>query len=214
MTTDMRYTYVDDVSVKNEVLFVNVDLKPKLAAGTWASKVSGPISQVRINSLREVFRKLSKGMPGWEFWLIGGHGTTQPNNRIVRFNGFWKSLQKANVKIPTGEFLDDTMADCGNGLRFFGAVRLGFDQSENVDAVMRAAQAAVAFLPKVDGAGIVTSLLEKKWRPTNVKPPKEILETICGHSGVVVDTYGEFDDPEVLVAGFGKKEVLADLSLN
>lgn len=214
MTTNMRCTYVDNVSVRNDTLFIGVDSAEKYSAVTWASNASGQILQVRVDCLHEVSIKLALARPEWSFWLVGGHSTLQPDSRIVRYNGFWKSLEKANVKIPTGEFLNDTVESDEAGVRFFGAVRLHTDQSASINAVMMAAQAAVVFLPNADGAEIMMSLLEKKWSATNVKPPREILETICGHSGIVVDVYGSFDDPEVLVAGIGRKEVLDDLSLN
>ena len=45
----------------------------------------------------------------------------------------------------------------------------------------------------------------------NTKPPAGIIDEVCSREGLVVDVYGAFDDPEVLVAAIGKKELLVKL---
>ena len=76
---------------------------------------------------------------------------------------------------------------------------------------MLATQAAIAFTSKPVALAKVPVLVKGGWALRNSKPPEEILEAICDHSGIVVDVFGAFDDQETYAAAIGRREVLTNL---
>jgi hypothetical protein len=115
------------------------------------------------------------------------------------------------VVLPHGDFVGESVLESKDGLRAFGAVRFELSQLEAVHSVMQAAQAAIIFIPKAQSMGNVSSIVRSGWAMSNTKPPEEILEAVCTQSGLVVDVYGEFDDREVSVAAFGKRDVMGEM---
>lgn len=214
MTTEMQYDFIDDVSRRNNVLVLAVVKALPLSAGVWTKAVADSISRAQFECLNCAVRNLVANRPNWEFWLIVGHKTFQPNNRITRHNGLWKSLKNLGLVVPQGQFIAESALESEDGLRVFGAVRFDASQIQAVHAVMRETQAAVAFIPGEQSDSMVTSIVRHGWLMKNTKPPEEILENVCVHlSGLVLDVYGDFDDPEASVAVIGKKDVILDLDL-
>jgi hypothetical protein len=151
---------------------------------------------------------LTASYPSWELWLLAGHRAVQPDNRITRYNGFWKSLKRRRIPLPNGHYLEEGMQSSEGGLRFFGAMHFGLDQLECVHEILMAEQAAIAMVSQAQSATLIPPLIQQGWAVCNTAPPEEILETVCPKSGVVVGVYGEFDDPDVSVGAIGKKEVV------
>lgn len=79
---------------------------------------------------------------------------------------------------------------------------------------MLAAQTALAVIPKTQAEKTVRRIVQQGWGMTTSKPPEEVLESVCAQAGLVLELYGDFDDPEVSVAAIGKKEVLRTLNLD
>jgi hypothetical protein len=208
VTTDPRYDFVEDISIRNEILSIPLGKRASLAAGVWTTIVRDSVYQTRLKCLANVVEKLNQIRPEWEFWLLAAHKTQQPDNRISRYNGLWKSLQKGGATVPSGLFAAEKVHPLENGIRFFGAVRFDLGQVTAVHSILTAAQAAIAFLPPSNSGSVIPLLISQGWSFANSKPPFEILEKISEYSGLVLDVYGEFDDAEVSVAAFGKKEVL------
>jgi hypothetical protein len=209
----MHYDLVEDISRKNDVLSIAVSPTLRLAAAVWTVSVSvaDSISNARLNCLGFALGKLVANGPLRELWLIAGHYSWQPDNRITRHNGFWKSLAKGGIVLPQGDFVDEAVMESKDGLRAFGAVRFGLNQLEAIHSVMQAAQAAIIFVPKAQSTDNVSSVVRHGWAMSNTKPPEEILEAVCAQSGLVVDVYGEFDDREVSVAAVGKRDVIGEM---
>lgn len=214
MTTDMRYDFVDDISCRNPVLSIAITPTLPLSAVVWTTFAADTVSSARLDCLDYALQKLTANLPNGEIWLIAAHKTLQQDNRITRYNGLWKSLQKAGVVIPQGEFIGESVLKSESGIRIFGAVRCELDQLQAIHAVMRAAQAALVVIPKTQAKEVVKLLVKRGWTMTNSKPPEEVLESVCAQSGLVVEVYGDFDDPEVSVSAIGRKEVFRNLDLD
>jgi len=73
---------------------------------------------------------------------------------------------------------------------------------------------AIAFTTESSALAKVPLLVRHGWPARNTKPPEEIVETICDPFGVVVDTYGEFDDRERFAAVIGQKEIMVNSDLS
>jgi hypothetical protein len=203
MTIKMQCAYVADVSRTNDVLVLPGSLGLHLSASVWTVVVRGSLIKAQCECLSEVLRHLRTQFPDYEFWLLAGHDSVQPDTRITRYNGFWMSLQRRGIPLPKGLYLEEYTVRLESGFRAFGAVRFEPNQVEESYNVMRASQAAIIVAPESDARQSVAALIEKGWHLGGSKPPSEILSQTCGHSGFVVDFYGGFDDREVLVAVFG-----------
>lgn len=148
------------------------------------------------------------GRSDWQYWLLAGHRPTQPDNRITRYRRLWNSLETAGISLPQGGYLEESLHVGDGGIRFFGAVRFTIDQVEAVHSVMVRTQAAIVFADGSNATSNVPALLKTGWKLTDMSPPEEILGTIVQSLGLVVDVYGDFDDPTVAVAAFGDAHVL------
>jgi len=211
----MRYAFLDDVSSPNDTLRVAVP-KLHLSAAVWTIPVERSISDAQRDCLSYALGILSANWPDWGLWLIAGHRAVQPENRITRHNGLWKSLRKAGVLVPDGDSVGESLLESDGGIRVFGAVRFDLNQVQAAHSVMTSEQAAIILMPERRTKDAISSIVRNGWAAEilNTKPPEEILEAVCAHEGLVVDFYGRFDDPAVSVAAIGKRAVLADLLLD
>jgi hypothetical protein len=207
----MRFNFVADVSRRNPVLSLAISPALPLSAAVWTAPVSTTILDARIICLTHALQNLTAQLPNGELWLIAAHKTLQPDNRISRYNGLWKSLQKAGAIVPSGEFIDESVLPFGNSIRVFGAVRCNWNQPEAINSILSTAQSALVILPRKQAENTLKTLVQHGWPVMNSKPPEEIVEAVCTQSGLVMEVYGEFDDPEVCVAAIGKEKVLNKL---
>lgn len=209
---NMRYDFVSNVSANNEILSLPISPALKLAACVWTEEVEDCLATARLNCLHHSLGRLKAGRPDWVFWLLAAHRTPQPDNRITRHRGLWKSLLAAGVDLPEGEFIDESVLTTEGGMRIFSALRFELSQVKAVHAIMLTTQAAIVFAEESAAITKVPVLVQRGWAMRNTKPPEEIVEVICEQSGLVVDAYGEFDDRDVSVAAIGRREVLAHLN--
>ena len=106
---DVNYDFVPDVSAKNETLSLAISPTLKLAAGVWTKEVEGSLATARLDCLHYSLGRLKANWPDWEFCLLAGHKTIQPDNRITRHRGLWKSLVAAGANLPQGEFIQESV---------------------------------------------------------------------------------------------------------
>jgi hypothetical protein len=207
----MRCDFVNDISCKNDVLSVPVSPMHHFSAVVWTMPSTNSLLIAQYNCLSYALQKLTTHFHAENLWLIAGHGTWQPDNRVTRHNRFWKSLHKMGVPTPEGELLDESMQTSASSIRFFGAIRCHIGQIKAIHAVMRETQAAAVFFPAADtGKRVVQGLVQNGWEMANSKPPEEILVAACAQQGLVIEVYGNFDDPDVSVAAIGKSVMLAN----
>ncbi len=209
---DMRYDFVQDVSIKNEVFSLAIDPTLKLAAGVWTEAVDDSLETARLNCLHCSLGKLKAIWPDWVFYLLACHRTIQPDNRITRHRGLWKSLVAGGAELPKGEFSKESFLTAEGGMRAFGAVRFEFDQIKAVHSIIQLTQAAIIFTSESSALAKVPTLVARGWATTNTKPPEEIVEIICDQWGITIDAYGEFDDRDACVAAIGRRDVVESLS--
>ena len=89
-----------------------------LSAAVWTALRSGPIADARLNCLRFVLAKVVIRRPLWHLWMIVGHKALQPDNRVTRYHGIWKSLKKQGIDLPPADYLEDILVS-EQGVRFF-----------------------------------------------------------------------------------------------
>lgn len=210
----MKFNYIDNISHKNPVLTIPISPTLELSAVLWTTNVTDKVVNARLECLSYALRRLTSRLPNAEIWLIASHKTLQEDNRITRYNGLWKSLQKSGVLIPEGQCVGERVILYENRIRVFDAVRCTIDQIDAIHAVMLAAQTALVILPKTEAIETVNLIVQRGWGMRCSEPPEEALEPICTQGGLVLELYGEFDDIEVSVAAIGKIEVLHALNLD
>lgn len=209
----MHCHFVDDVSCVNPILSIAIPPTLGLSSVVWTTHVNDTVISARLKCLDHALQVLTTLLPGDELWLIAAHKTLQQDNRITRYNGLWKSLEKAGVVIPQGEIIGEFVLPSESGIRVFDAVRCDLEQLKAIHAVMIEAQTALIIMRKSQAKEVVKLLVQRGWAMTNTKPPQEVLESVCIYGGLVLEVYGEFDDPDVSIAVIGKTEVLRNLNL-
>jgi hypothetical protein len=212
MTThNVRYDFVPNVSVKNDVLTLAIEPAMRMAAGVWTACVEDSLSTARINCLHHALRRLRSRWPDWVFCILAGHQALQPDNRITRHRGLWKSLVASGVDLSHGEFIVENIVAEDGGFRAFCASRFELSQVESIHSIMQQTQATIVFTTTSAALNKVPLLTKQGWAATRAKPPEEVVELVCDESGLVIDVFGEFDDREATVAAIGRREVLRDL---
>src|SRR6266850_2636596 len=204
----MNYELVEDIARSNQVLALGVSPTLHLAAAVWTLRSTDSVAKTRLACLEHAIGKLMITWPEWQLWLVAGHRTFQPDNRVTRYNSFWKSLERSGISLPKGEYIGEGLQASEEVLRFFGAVRFEPNQLEPVRRIMMSEQAAITFISETQAMRTLPLLVQKGWPARNTKPPEEIVEVVCTQSGLVIDAYGEFDDADIAVAAIGKMELL------
>lgn len=214
MISGMRFALVSNVASTNGVLSFGVSPSLRIAAAVWITTRIGTLANTRIECLRFALGQVLKHYPNCELWLVAGHRVAQPDNRLTRHFGLWKSLEKRGVAVPTGDFLKEALVSGEDGIRFFSAVRFSPEQVEEVASILASESATIVVFGASHGRNRnrLEELVLRGWASTNTKPPEEVLELICSEGGLVLDIFGEFDDVEIAAAVMGKEELIADLN--
>lgn len=205
--------FIPNVACSNRVLTLGISPTLKVAAAVWIAEQTGAMAKTRLNCLQQAIGNLVGCRPTWGLWLVVGNRTAQPDNKITRYLGLWKSLQKRGGVLPVGNFLPESLVASEHGIRFFGAVGFKLEQIERVSDLMVSESALVVAAEEPSGQKLAQELALKGWSVPHAMPPEEVLELVCARNGVAVSVYGEFDDREVVAAIFGKEELVAQFAV-
>lgn len=211
MISRMRFALVSNVACANEVLSIGISPSLRIAAAIWIAARISAVANSRVECLKFAIERLLEHYPKWELWLITGHRTVQPDNRLTRHFGLWKSLARRGNDMPTGDFIEETFVPCEGGIRFFGGVKFAPQEVDRVCGILTAEGGAIVALDGAHGRNFLKELVGRGWAQKNTKPPEEILESVCPAGGLVIDLFGEFDDSEIAAAVMGKEELVARL---
>ena len=124
----MHYDFIKDVTEPNKVLHFGICGELRLSAAIWTDITQASIRDVQLDCLLKSAQKVSSCLPDYTFWLLAGHGPLQPDTRIVRFQGYWKSLSSRKVEFPKVGNLIEHIKEYEGGLRCFGAVEFPISQ--------------------------------------------------------------------------------------
>jgi hypothetical protein len=207
MTTDAQYTFLQDISQPNSVLRVMIDGSPPISAAVWTIHRRVPIMEARLECLRYVLTLIEQRYPLCQFWIIVGHKAIQPDNRISRHNRIWVALKNRGIPLPPGNSFEDVSV-AAHGLRFFGAAHFDLGHLDWAHRIMIAEVAAIVITQQRDNAEVIKELVHEGWSLQNTKPPTELLNACRRHPVIIVDVYGEFDDPDVAVSAMGTHDVV------
>ena len=211
--SDIRFDIISDVSVPNEHLAPIEKIDMTLAAAIWIAPGISRLQEKRAALLQNVLQKLSHLYDRREIWLLTAHRLYQPDNRIIRYFGLWKSLKRDKLDLPLRAERFETLHEAKAGIKFFGAVRMEAEDSTTANQIMMEKSTWIALLDGTNSRETVESLLASGWTTDDryENPPIDILAAVAKAEGVLIAVFGRFDDPEVAVAAYGQRETIGGL---
>ncbi|MBB1287296.1 hypothetical protein HRH25_23170 [Flavisolibacter sp. BT320] len=210
MITEPKYEWIEDVCSPNDVLFINVGedcICPSAIA--WAIVNKRSIDETRRDAISLALNKVKEMLPDWEKWLIVSNKALQPDTKIVRHLGLWKSIERRSIKFNSGERTEETLVLTKNGLKFIGAIKWNDHEFDDVLALMREEYAIIALVPQMatnSSKNIIQNL--QGYSGDNIV--SKIIQSVCLENGVALSVFGEFDDPEIVVALISDKKNLTE----
>lgn len=212
MISEPRFFFVPNVAYSNDTLSLAVSAALGLAAAVWMTPRSNGIEAARHESLKNSIERLLLVYPKLQTWLLVGHRTHQPDTRITRHLRLWKSLQKRGLDLPTGQAMEEACVKSESGVRFFGAVRLDLADLGKALRITTQESGAVIVLDETVADRFAAETIAQGWPEHSTIPPEAILEAVCLVGGFVVNVYGEFDDPSIVAAVFGRHDSVKELA--
>ncbi|MGY4535553.1 hypothetical protein ACVW0Y_004708 [Pseudomonas sp. TE3786] len=209
MITDIKLLVSSDVSETNEVLHI-----PSLDRREWKniSAASFFVSERSFESIVKVFKflgcRLMDGRPGYEFILLVGNETWQPNSKVVKYRKLWGAIKFNGIDIPEEVRFPEVCLEDAKGLKFYGGARLTCDLYDIAVKVLFAERASyIVAVPK----GLdLDDLLINGWSG-KLQSDIELVKFVSSRKGLVLKRFGDFDDPEGGFIAIGNPEIIAEL---
>lgn len=211
MTTRISFRYVPDVSIDNDSLVLRTTSTP-LSAGVWICKCERTLEEARLSCLAHAFSVLAPLENGWEVWTMVGHRATQPDSRIVRYMGIWKSLSRRSIRFSDNEAME-VLHEYEDGVGFVGGVRVGSSDVAATNAAMMGENAVVILVRQQESQSVISDIMTDPAALRGPRSPFGLLDSIARNHVVVLAVYGEFDDPEATVAAIGASADLEELGI-
>ena len=206
MIPESHFSFVPNVACSNGTLCLGVSPSLGLAAAVWTTPRRDGIEAARHQSLLHAMEGLLCAYPKLQIWLLAGHRVEQPDTRITRYLGLWKSLQRRGLVVPEGRMIEETCVASDNGVRFFGAISIGLRDLERALRIVSNESGAIVAADELASSQIATEAIMRGWPVVGTKPPEEILELVQSAGGFAAYVYGEFDDPCTTAAVFGQPD--------
>lgn len=211
MTTGpVEFMFFDRTEDSSSFWHLDVRARLGLAATLWVVSTGGWTWQAKPVVFKAATSHIAAVYPERAFWLLACHDCRQHDNRISRYYRLWKLWEKAGRALPAGDYEDEILQEYHDGIRYFSAVRFPLEEIDKViDLVRDHRQSFIVSLDPGQGEA-VRRVLDAGWTKA-CGPAENALEEITAAGGIVLNVYGEFDDPEVAVAAIGNPADLGRL---
>jgi hypothetical protein len=207
----MHFAFLPNVAVSNDVLSLPISPSLRISAAVWRDSRTGSIESARLNCLAFALEQVWRHYPNSELWLLASHRGVQPDTKIVRHFGLWKSLEKRGAAAPIGAALCESIVEVEGGVRLFGATTFTTNQLDKVAKVMSCEFGVIVAATDARIRNTLERLVTQGWSQ-GASIPEEIVEAVCPEKGLVVGVFGEFDDGDVAVAVLGEEELTVSLN--
>ena len=220
MTTEIRYDFVDDVSIPNNVLHHEMQ-RSDVAAGSWTLRRENWIHEARVICLRHVLRLIWDRAPDFEIWAVLGLGLLQPRSMrltyYLRKDGLRGVFLRRGWAFSSDEFID-RVHEYDDGLRIVGATPCSEADVESVNEVMRNENAVILVIRKHKARAVIDAALSKHWSRLDVSRLRSrnwfaMLNLDADEPVAMIEAYGWFDDRDARVTVCGRKELLGELGI-
>lgn len=166
--------------------------------------ILGGSSAIEIGGTKEPQSEILHGlaiqvrerMPNARHWLMVGHSTWQPNNRLVIYNRLWRSLSY-RFSLPKGSRSEEFMVESEHGVRFFGYIEIETIHTDEILVVLQEERACTIVASWSDESrDELHNMAQSGWERAQIGPPLNFLKVACRNSIGVYTTLGDFDDRE------------------
>jgi hypothetical protein len=134
----------------------------------------------------------------WQPWLLVGHEAWQLDNRITRYNRYYRSIGKNSEDLPDGERCQEFCVTSANGLKFFSAIMLEGEWHDKVIQWLNINKAsALIFSIREKHDEIVGEITKQGWQShCDPFPSADLINDVCRYNIILFHFMGAFDDLE------------------
>lgn len=194
MTIDRDFEIAVDIFSENEIFNVQRDgLEDDLSlSAALKMKAGRPLANAQVSVLSEMFDIVRAHFTAYEIWVLVSNGGEVPDNRIVRHFGLWRGLEKGGVNLPPGERTNEFVVKGGEGVQFFGAIRLASPDFLEIVGMIK--QHSSTHIVMSDKNEAVLNAVAHGWHYGSRKFPTAMLSYVSQYSMFLLAPVGDFDD--------------------
>jgi hypothetical protein len=183
-----------NLMVENSLLRLPTEVDCVLSGGCLVTSARTPAAE---EALADGLVSLIQGkVAGIRHFLMVGHSSWQPRNRIVMYNKLWLSLEK-RTSLPRGVRSEEYLIESEKGVKFFGFMECENPDTRQILGLLRAEPACTLIATcENDPQDILGSVARKGWNRVGIYPPIEILKIACSAHAFIYAVIGFFDDRE------------------
>ncbi|MBS0660177.1 MAG: hypothetical protein JSR82_18300 [Verrucomicrobia bacterium] len=212
MITDYREEFVPSVRTPNEI-FVIDGLSVDVAAIVFVASSAGSLLNVKERLIGLALHRCRRSYSDFSTWLVLSNRVAQPDNRVTRHYGLWRSLKMRGFEIPAGLECIEHAVSTREELRFYGALRLPQGGLPCLAALLTEETGAVVISRNDRLPTHMSGLLTVGWRVDPLVTPSDELFTAAAQDDcLIASVYGQFDDYEAAAAVFGASEDIGKLT--
>ncbi|MFT7620508.1 MAG: hypothetical protein ACI97A_004165 [Planctomycetota bacterium] len=208
VTTEFREYSTDDVFERNEAYFIDTaksQLACPLPARLWV-RTGLDYKANKENALKIGLQRAMDQFRDPVCYLVGANETPQLDNRITRYNGFWKPKRRygwEGLSLAGGK---EELHHENGGIRFFGYCRIENPmKAAFVDVLLKVGDSIIIVVLGPSRESLLDDLIGSGWAASNRSPSPsgELLSTIHKAGGIGLQLVGKFDDHESGAIVFG-----------
>ena len=154
----------------------------------------------RISAIEIALRTIHSSLSNWQIWLLGCHGTWQPDSRIVSYRKLWKSLETRGLKLPKGNRLEELEQKTDEGQRWFSGIEIDINEISLIGPILNDEPYSIITIFPNGVVPDLKTIMDNGWvsvRDSGLNGWASIATEICRSGGVLLRPFGEFDDVEV-----------------
>jgi hypothetical protein len=181
--------------VENRLLRLPIEVGCVLSGGSLVTTERiGTTEEMLLDGLVSL---IQGKIPGVRHFLMIGHGSWQPRNRIVMHNKLWRSMAKT-IPLPAGKKSEEYLVESEAGVKFFGFIECEDLKARQILDVLRTEPAFTLIATCENNPDdLLASAARRGWAKSGIYPPPiEILKIACNTRAIIYAVIGFFDDRE------------------
>jgi hypothetical protein len=208
MTTLARPDYIEDVKEIIGDSYQTFAHMRSVSALSWTCPAVDSLDSAHELCLRNALTALRRVLPSYQCWMIVTNRAVQPDTRISRYNGLWRSLANLGVQGTFREAMPETVQELDSGLRFFSALRVEEEDISLVRSIQSNAQTILVSYPSLIAPKLVQRMTHVGWTALERWPALGFIDMIVNTGGLLIEPFGEFDDDEAAIAVIARRDVI------
>jgi hypothetical protein len=184
-----------NLMVENSLLRLPTEIGCVLSGGSLVTtEQTGATQGVIVDGLVSL---IQGKITGARHFLLVGHDSWQPRNRIVMHNKLWRSLAK-RIQFPAGKKSEEYLIESEAGIKFFGFIECENLEPREILNVLRIEPACTLIATCENHPDdMLAPVARNGWHKSRSHhPPIEILKIACNTRTIIYAVVGFFDDRE------------------